>query len=41
MWNGRIGKTPAPAGTYRLTVAATGFDGQTDDTTVTLTLRRR
>jgi parallel beta helix pectate lyase-like protein len=41
VWNGRIGKTRAPAGTYRLTVAAAGFDGQTDETTVSLTLRRR
>jgi hypothetical protein len=40
-WNGLIGKTRAPAGTYRLSVAAVGFDGQTDETTVSLTLRRR
>ncbi|HEY6889433.1 MAG TPA: collagen-like protein, partial [Solirubrobacter sp.] len=39
-WNGRIGKTRAPAGTYRLALKALGFDGQTDETTVSLTLRR-
>jgi hypothetical protein len=40
-WTGRIGKTRAPAGAYRLTVKAVGSDGQTDATTVSLTLRRR
>lgn len=40
-WSGRIGKTRAPAGAYRLTVKAIGSDGQTDATTVSLTLLRR
>ena len=40
-WTGRTGETPAPAGDYRLTVKALGSDGQTDATTVSLTLRRR
>jgi hypothetical protein len=40
-WNGRIGKKPARAGSYRLTLRAVGADGQSDTTTATLKLKPR
>ena len=39
-WSGKIRRKAAAAGRYKLTLRATGADGQTDSTTAALRLKR-